>query len=64
VNPLRRVWFIDFPQAVNPRMNANACGLFHRDVDRLRRWFERFGVQVDAAGLSADLLRRFLTAQL
>jgi hypothetical protein len=49
---------------VDPRTNANASGLFHRDVDRLCRWFERFGVQADAARLSADLWRRCLTAQL
>jgi serine/threonine-protein kinase RIO1 len=53
------VWLIDFPQAVDPRTNANACALFHRDVDRLCRGSERFGVQADAARLSADLWRRF-----
>jgi hypothetical protein len=28
------------------------------------RWFERFGVQADAARLSADVWQRFLTARL
>jgi hypothetical protein len=58
------VWLIDFPQAVDPRTNANACGRFRPHVDRLCHWFERFGVQADAARLSADLWQRFLTAQL
>jgi RIO kinase 1 len=54
---------IDLPQAVDPRSNGNARELLARDLDRVCRHFERFGVHTDAAGLSADLWQRFLRAQ-
>jgi RIO kinase 1 len=43
---------IDFPQAVDPRFNANAFQLLLRDIDNLARFFERFGVHRDAFSLA------------
>jgi RIO kinase 1 len=43
---------IDFPQAVDPRFNANAFQLLVRDIENLARFFERFGVTRDAFGLA------------
>ncbi len=59
-----RAVIIDFPQAIDPRTNANARDLLARDVDRLCRHFERFGVRTDPMRVSADLWRRFLFAEL
>ena len=39
---------IDFPQAVDPRMNSNSYALLHRDVENLCRFFAKFGVNEDA----------------
>ena len=43
---------IDFPQAVDPRVNTNAFRLLHRDIENLARFFARFGVRRDAFGLA------------
>ena len=42
---------IDLPQAVDPRTNGQRASLLARDLDRVCRHFERFGVHTDAAGL-------------
>ncbi len=43
---------IDFPQAVDPRVNGNAFNLLLRDIDNLARFFARFGVERDAFALA------------
>ena len=43
---------IDFPQAVDPRVNGNAFNLLVRDIDNLARHFARLGVQRDAFALA------------
>ena len=43
---------IDFPQACDPRFNANAFRLLSRDLDNLARFFARFGVHRDASLLA------------
>jgi len=43
---------IDFPQAVDPRVNGNAFTLLHRDVENLTRHFARFGIEHDAFALA------------
>jgi RIO kinase 1 len=55
---------IDFPQAVDPRTNTDACSLLFRDVENLCRHFEKFGVEADATRLSIDLWKKFLAARL
>ena len=59
-----RPWIIDLPQAVDPRTNASAEALLARDVDRVCRYFARFGVEANAAPLAAELWSRFLHARL
>ncbi len=44
---------IDFPQAVDPRINTNAFQLLLRDVENLARYFERCGVRRDPFSLAA-----------
>jgi RIO kinase 1 len=46
------VTVIDFPQAVDPRVNTNAFHLLLRDIENLARFFERFGVSRDAFSLA------------
>jgi RIO kinase 1 len=55
---------IDLPQAVDPRTNCHAEALLARDIDRVCRYFERFGIHSDATGLSADLWQRYQRAEL
>jgi RIO kinase 1 len=43
---------IDFPQAVDPRVNGNAFTLLHRDIENLTRHFAKFGIQHDAFALA------------
>jgi RIO kinase 1 len=59
-----RATIIDLPQAVDPRTNPNAQDLLTRDVTHLCRYFARFGVDRDPAGLARDLWTGFLFADL
>jgi RIO kinase 1 len=43
---------IDFPQAVDPRFNANAFELLRRDIQNLARYFQRAGVECDPFDLA------------
>jgi serine/threonine-protein kinase RIO1 len=49
---------IDFPQAVNPWINADAFELFERDVVRLSGYFARYGLAHDGRRLAAELWSR------
>jgi RIO kinase 1 len=49
---------IDFPQAIDPRVNAQAEALLTRDVERICKYLGRFGALADAAALAADLWSR------
>ncbi|MDH4146332.1 MAG: serine/threonine protein kinase [Acidimicrobiia bacterium] len=53
-----RVWFIDFPQAVDIAANPQGLGYLHRDVTNVCRFFERRGLAVDAEEVFAELLGR------
>lgn len=55
---------IDFPQAADARVNANAEAFLARDVACLCRYFARFGVGLDAYGLSSRLWQRYRAAEL
>jgi RIO kinase 1 len=51
-----RLWFIDFPQAVDIAHSPHAFDFLHRDVTNIGRWFSRQGVDVDAEALFVELL--------
>ena len=51
-----RVWFIDFPQAVDLAENPSGLDFLHRDVANLCEWFKRRGVECDPEEVFADLL--------
>lgn len=51
-----RLWFIDFPQAVDIAANLAGLDFVHRDVTNVCGWFQRKGLDVDAEDTFADLL--------
>jgi RIO kinase 1 len=51
-----RLWFIDFPQAVDIAANLQGIDFLHRDVTNVCDWFERRGLTVDAEEVFADVL--------
>ena len=51
-----RLWFIDFPQAVDLVGNPHGFDLLHHDVTTMCAWFTRQGLATDAEALYADLL--------
>jgi RIO kinase 1 len=55
---------IDFPQAVDPRFNANALELLERDIDRICAYVGKFGVRADSWRIARDLWGRFLRNEL
>jgi RIO kinase 1 len=59
-----RITIIDFPQAVDPRVNRHAEALLLRDVTRVGQFFGRHGVKADAAGIAADLWSRYQHGEL
>ena len=59
-----RPTIIDFPQAVDPRFNANARDLLLRDVANVCRYFARYGVAADPEAITQRLWWRFRHAQL
>lgn len=59
-----RAIVIDFPQAVDPRLNPAAHSLMSRDVGNICDWARRFGVQRDAAKITADLWTRFCRGEI
>jgi len=51
-----RLWFIDFPQAVDIAANPLGLDFLHADVTNICGWFERKGVAADPEEVFADLL--------
>ena len=51
-----RLWFIDFPQAVDIAANPTGIEFLHRDIVNVCTWFRRRGLDVDAEALFAELL--------
>jgi RIO kinase 1 len=51
-----RVWFIDFPQAVDLAANPNGFEFLHRDVVNVTTWFNRQGLDEDAEEVFAEVL--------
>ena len=51
-----RLWFIDFPQAVDLAANPQGLSFLHRDVTNVCTWFERRGLERDAEEVFANLM--------
>jgi RIO kinase 1 len=51
-----RLWFIDFPQAVDLVGNPHGFDLLHHDVTTMCTWFARQGLTCDGEELFAELL--------
>jgi RIO kinase 1 len=51
-----RLWFIDFPQAVDIAANPLGLDFLHRDVTNVCEWFAKRGVVVDPEATFASLL--------
>ncbi len=59
-----RAVIIDFPQAVDPRLNDAGCALLFRDIENICRWAARHGVDRPAARIASRLWQRFLVGEL
>ncbi len=53
------VTLIDFAQAVDPRQNPDVFSLLVRDIERVCKYFARYGVAADAVELATDLWTRY-----
>jgi RIO kinase 1 len=51
-----RLWFIDFPQAVDLAANPQGLDFLHRDVVNVCAWFARRGFGIDPEEVFAELL--------
>jgi len=51
-----RLWFIDFPQAIDIAANPMGLDFLHRDAVNVCTWFGRRGLDVDPEDLFAELL--------
>lgn len=51
-----RLWFIDFPQAVDMAENPHALDFLHRDIENVCGWFGRHGVDCDVEAVFATLV--------
>ncbi len=59
-----RLTIIDFAQALDPRHNPAVFELFARDVERVYRYFARYGVAADPGAIAISLWRRYMGGQL
>lgn len=55
---------IDFPQAVDPKLNRNAEDLLRRDIQRLGEWFTREGLALDWEQIAGEIWFSWLHADL
>jgi RIO kinase 1 len=55
---------IDFAQAVDARSSGDVYELLARDIERVCRYFTRYGVAADADALAGDLWARYLIGDL
>jgi RIO kinase 1 len=55
-----RLWFIDFPQAVDIAANPGGLSYLHRDITNVCQWFNRRGLDVDAEEQFAWMLQHAL----
>lgn len=59
-----RAVIIDFPQAVDPRLNHHGAALLARDIDNVCRWAGRHGVDRPAGRITSRLWGRFVSGEL
>lgn len=70
LSPYNVLWWedavtvIDFPQAVDARMNHNSRELLERDLANLCRHFARYGITSDPGRLANGLWNKYLFARL
>jgi RIO kinase 1 len=55
---------IDFPQAIDPRLNPNGLTLLGRDIGNVCRWAARHGVDASPDEITSRLWRRFTLGEL
>jgi RIO kinase 1 len=55
---------IDFPQAVDPRLNHNGQTLLARDVENVCRWAQKYGVRRPAHKITSRLWTQFVIGDL
>jgi RIO kinase 1 len=58
------VTIIDLAQMVDPRYNPDIYSVFERDVERVCRYFRRYGVAADPGRIAGELWSRYLTGEL
>ena len=59
-----RAIIIDFPQAIDPRLNQHGYTLLSRDIDNVCRWAHKHGVDRPAGEIMSGLWRRFVHGEL
>jgi len=55
---------IDFPQAIDPRLNPAAQQLLSRDVEHICRWARKHGAQRDADQITLRLWNAFVLGEI
>ena len=50
---------IDFAQAVDPRQNPAVYALLLRDIERVCRYFARYGIRTNANSLASEMWERY-----
>jgi RIO kinase 1 len=59
-----RIVAIDFPQAVDPRINTKARLLLGRDLENVCGYFVKYGIRADAARIANALWANYQTGRL
>lgn len=59
-----RITIIDFPQMVDARKNQNVLALLERDVRKVCEYFNRYGVNSNAADLTTNLWESYINGRL
>src|SRR5260370_24838681 len=59
-----RIVAIDFPQAVDARVNPNARSLLRRDLENVCGYFSRYGIRADAIRIASALWSEYQAARL
>lgn len=59
-----RIAVIDFPQAIDSRMNLNARALLRRDLENVCEYFRRLGVETEGVRIAENLWRSYRNARL
>ncbi len=54
------ITLIDFAQAVDPHYNPQVYSLLTRDIERVCRYFARYGVEADVTAIAEELWERYM----